>query len=203
MIIKKPLKWNGTLIPFNKTKVDGITLHHMAHPSWSFEEVHDFHQNTRKWDGIGYNYFISFDGKIYEGRGMNIGAHVRGANDHLIGIGFQGDYEKQTMTDEQFNAGIWLINYLKGEFSNIRVIHGHKNWAATSCPGKNFPLIEMVTLKPRGRKEELRDDVSSWAREAQQWVIDQGISDGKDPKKHVTREEVWTMLKRALAGEKK
>ena len=39
-------------------------------------------------------------------------------------------------------------------------------------------------------------ECSEWAEEAQQWVYENGISDGTRPKDTVTREEVWTMLYR-------
>jgi N-acetylmuramoyl-L-alanine amidase len=62
-------------------------------------------------------------------------------------------------------------------------------------------LVNFYKLKKVEKQKP--SEVSSWAKEAQQWVIEQGISDGKDPQEPVTREQVWTMLKRALAGEKK
>lgn len=40
-------------------------------------------------------------------------------------------------------------------------------------------------------------DVAAWAKEAQAWVIQNSISDGKNPKGYATREELWTMLYRA------
>jgi len=43
-----------------------------------------------------------------------------------------------------------------------------------------------------------KDDVSEWAKEARAWAIERGITDGTRPKDPVTREEVWTMLWRAL-----
>ena len=42
--------------------------------------------------------------------------------------------------------------------------------------------------------------VSTWAVGAQQWAIKEGISDGKDPKDIVTREQLWTMLYRAAGS---
>ena len=42
------------------------------------------------------------------------------------------------------------------------------------------------------------DEVSAWAREAHEWAVSRGITDGTRPKDPVTREEVWTMLWRAL-----
>lgn len=47
-------------------------------------------------------------------------------------------------------------------------------------------------------KKQSQDGLSSWAKEAWKWVVEKGISDGTRPKDPVTREEVWTMLYRAL-----
>lgn len=39
-------------------------------------------------------------------------------------------------------------------------------------------------------------DLSEWARQARDWVVRLGISDGERPKDPATREEVWVMLHR-------
>ncbi len=44
--------------------------------------------------------------------------------------------------------------------------------------------------------EKHEEEVSPWAKEAQDWVVAKGISDGTRPKDQVTRQEVWTMLHR-------
>jgi len=56
-------------------------------------------------------------------------------------------------------------------------------------------LADMYGLK---KKEVVAEDhgVSTWAVDAQKWVVDNKISDGVDPKEPVTREQVWTMLYR-------
>lgn len=151
-IIQNNINWNGSLIPLNLKQVEGIALHHMDHPTWNFNDVHAFHRDTRGWLGIGYNYWIGFDGKIYEGRGLSQGAHVKGCNDKLIGIGFQGEYDglNGSMPDAQFNAGVELIKWLKDQIPTARVVHGHNHWQSTACPGKHFPLVEMISLKKRG-----------------------------------------------------
>lgn len=140
------------LVPLNKDKVDGIGLHHMDNATASFEDINSGHQNRKPpFIGIGYNYWISFKGEIFQGRGFNQGAGIAGHNDHLIHVGFQGDYEHANtkMPDDQFNAGVWLIGWLKKQLPNARVVHGHRHWAATLCPGKNFPLAEMLASKYR------------------------------------------------------
>jgi len=62
-------------------------------------------------------------------------------------------------------------------------------------------LADMYGLK---KKEVVSEDhgVSSWAVDAQKWVVDNKISDGNDPKGFVTREQVWTMLWRVAGNPK-
>lgn len=151
-ILKPLINWKGQLTPLNKNGIEGIALHHMAHPSWTFEEVHRGHLN-RGWIGIGYNFWVGFDGKVYEGRGFNMGAGVKGENHTILSIGFQGNFEIQTMPEAQFNAGVELIKWLQTQLPKARIIHGHKYWATTACPGKNFPLLEMIKAIEQPPKE--------------------------------------------------
>ncbi len=154
-ILTPELDWldPSRLTLLNKNNIDGIALHHMDNATASFEDINAQHQNRKPtpFNGIGYNYWVSFKGEIIQGRGFNQGAGIAGHNDHLLHIGFQGDYEdvNSKMPDAQFNAGIWLIDWLKKQLPKARVVHGHKHWAATACPGKYFPLAEMLTGKSR------------------------------------------------------
>jgi len=58
-------------------------------------------------------------------------------------------------------------------------------------------IVETYGLRPK-QQEQPADDVSDWAREARDWAVAAGITDGTRPKDPVTREEVWTMLYRVL-----
>ncbi len=145
-IIKPNLAFNGSLSPINKSRVDKFVQHHMAHPTWNINDVHNFHKNSNGWAGIGYNYWIGFDGKIYQGRGMNVGAHAGGHNSHTIGVGYQGDFTKQNMTDAQLQSGIALNKWLMSQFPNVNStsqIIGHNDLASTACPGKHFRMTEL------------------------------------------------------------
>jgi N-acetylmuramoyl-L-alanine amidase len=54
-----------------------------------------------------------------------------------------------------------------------------------------------ITYQEREVKKVSQDQtVSSWAKDAYEFVRETGISDGTRPKDTVTREEQWTMLKR-------
>jgi len=64
-------------------------------------------------------------------------------------------------------------------------------------------LADMYGLKKKEVVKVAKDEnVSSWAYDAQQWVKEQGISNGADPKKPATREQVWTMLYNAAGRPK-
>ena len=142
-------KLNGSLTSLNLSKVDAIALHHMANKTADIKTVQDWHLNSG-WVTIGYNFWVGFDGKVYEGRGFNVGAGVLNQNGHIISIGFQGAYDAQAiMPDKQFNAGIDIINYIKSKVPTIKKVAGHKDFMATACPGVYFPLAEMQKLVKR------------------------------------------------------
>lgn len=153
MQIREPLQ------PLNLKKVNAIALHHMAHPTADIYEVQRWHLN-QGWRGFGYNYWVGFDGTVYEGRGLRLGAGVANHNDHIISIGFQGNYQSgvgldvNTMSDAQFNAGVYIIRWVQKQVPTATRIGGHGEFMATACPGDKFPLGEMKTLKKRGEQEE-------------------------------------------------
>lgn len=133
-----------------------IILHHIAHKTADIHAVHNYHRSrtyinssgkTGYWSGIGYNYFITFDGIIYEARGLNVGAHTLNYNNRSIGIGFQGDFQQQQMPDAQLKAGAALCKKLMQDHSlTERDIKLHKDLSATVCPGKNFRISELKEL---------------------------------------------------------
>ena len=145
--INKPnLAFRGSLTPINKSRVDKLVQHHMAHKSWGLMDVHNYHKNGNGWAGIGYNFWIDFKGNIYQGRGFNVGAHVGGHNSHTIGIGYQGDFTSQKMPDAQLKAGVALNKWLISQLPNVSKndIIGHRDLASTSCPGGNFRMSELI-----------------------------------------------------------
>ncbi len=139
------LRKTAELAPLNLSKVDSIALHHMEHPTATFRDIENWHIDGNGWRAIGYNFWIGFDGKIYVGRGLNVGAGVGNNNSHIISIGFQGAYHHtgKQMPTAQYEAGLKLIKWLKLSVKTITTIGGHGAWNATNCPGDLFPLEEM------------------------------------------------------------
>lgn len=154
------LKWNGKLQTLYLAKVKNIMLHHTAHPTWNVYDVHNFHQKSNGWIGIGYNYFIEKDGTIYEGRGLHIGAGATSYNSNSIHVCFAGNFETQTPTVEQIKSGKELVKYLLGLCQNDVKILGHKDVGNTACPGKNFPLNDFKNIKKTkadNKKERIKE----------------------------------------------
>ena len=133
-----------------RAQTNAIVVHHLA-GDLSVQQTHEVH--IRKgWSGIGYNFHIAKDGTISAGRGMEfVGAHTEGRNSDTIGIGVSGNYHTGAveMPDIQFNALVWLIRHLREVYGDIRIF-GHRDLAATACPGQHFPLDEVKKLEFRG-----------------------------------------------------
>ena len=56
---------------------------------------------------------------------------------------------------------------------------------------------QVFLMEERG-EEDMSEEISEWAKDAQEYVIDKGISDGTRPKDNVTREELWTIVYRVI-----
>lgn len=157
-IINERLPFTHTLTRRKTTR--RVLLHHAAAKTASVETIHKWHLD-RGWAGIGYNFYIRKDGRVYQGRGWDcVGAHCSGYNADSIGICFEGSYETETdMPAAQYNAGVALIAEALRRYPSITEICGHRTHGATACPGRNFPLARMIT-DGRGRKEEIAADTA-------------------------------------------
>lgn len=141
-IIETNLKFNGT--PRKRSATRRYILHHSASGDVSAAEIHRWHlarkDNGVPWLGIGYHFVIRADGTIERGRPENsIGAHAgAGANGDSIGVCFTGNFEEGRPTDAQLNAFVALEKFLRPKYGKLNV-QGHRDVAATACPGRNFP----------------------------------------------------------------
>ncbi|MFY9263623.1 MAG: hypothetical protein GX483_07595 [Actinomycetaceae bacterium] len=120
--------------------------------------IYDYHANRLGWGDIGYNFLIDKYGNIYEGRTgslnapagkMVIGGHARPANTNSVGISVLGTYmDSVTPSTTVLNAIESIIawqfsrsgvspsgTWVHGGGSSISTIAGHKEVAATACPG--------------------------------------------------------------------
>lgn len=172
-VIDRDLKFTGPFTPRSKT--DTIVLHHAAAKSCTVEDVHRWHLNNG-WSGIGYHYFVSKLGGIYQGRPENVwGAHSAGHNACSIGICAEGDYDIELeMPAPQKESIIALCKDILTRRSGIRIV-GHRDLNATLCPGKNYPFDEIVAAVSGtlilGQPQATRNQAMSWLKaKAPNWI---------------------------------
>ncbi len=141
-IIKTNLKFTVALTPLNLNLLDTIVLHHVEASHCSIEDIHRWHLE-KGWAGCGYNYVIDKQGRIFEGRGMNIGAQCLNHNWHSIGISVEGCYNQESMPEVQKQSVIELCKDLKQKYPQIKHVVGHKELNSTDCPGEKYPLQDI------------------------------------------------------------
>lgn len=81
------------------------------------EDIHNWHLQ-RKWAGIGYHYFVNKKGEIFSGRPTDtVGAHARGYNFNSVAICFEGDFNREVISDEEISEEvIELIFFLRNAY---------------------------------------------------------------------------------------
>jgi N-acetylmuramoyl-L-alanine amidase len=131
-------------------KPEIIILHHSLTrdgETVSWGAIRRYHTETLGWSDCGYHAGIELVGDHYEiltGRMLNEkGAHVRGQNNHTLGICFVGNFDIDEVPPEQWNLGVRYVASLC-DVLNIKPVHiyGHNEYSNyKTCPGKNFNVI--------------------------------------------------------------
>lgn len=175
-MVKFRYRLDETKLTLNDTsKLDSIALHNTGSDNNIVTDT-DWHMDGNKWSWIGYGYWVDKKGNIYECRGFKYqNTAVQDNNSHIVSIAFQGNYNvNYPMPKEQFEAGVELINHIKSKLPNITNIDGHKAWTETDCPGKYFPLQNMISAS--STKEEAIMDIDK----ALDVLVSKGIINTKD-----------------------
>jgi len=143
MIIRGRHEWRAEpprrpLSPLDRARVDAVYIHHttgVQHPEiqpW-LRAIQRFHQGTRRWNDIGYNYVVDRNGTVWEGRGWNVGAHASGHNSRSFGIAYLGDGSTEIPEVARVSIGT-LVGRLSEDW-NIQTVGGHRDIGQTACPG--------------------------------------------------------------------
>lgn len=137
-----------------------VVIHHSATMRGSVESIHRDHRSRRDrngqpWLGIGYHFVIGNgsgmpDGHIsptFRWKQQLHGAHSGSLlhNGHGIGICLIGNFEEHPPTAAQRASVVSLLRRLTRQYRipKEKVI-GHRHIRATACPGRLFPLKEIV-----------------------------------------------------------
>ena len=118
-----------------------LVIHHSAVPaSISAEQIAQFNVSKNNWPGIGFHYFITQAGDIQQtNRLETISYHAGGDNPTSVGIAFAGNFDAETPTKAQIDAGGHLIAWLLGHLNLPQAaLKAHKDLANTPCPGAQW-----------------------------------------------------------------
>ncbi len=202
-IIEPNYKWAYGLTPRSVTT--HLIIHHSAGHGTP-ESIHAYHKSLG-WAGIAYHYYVRQDGSIYRGRPENMrGGHTTNWNYCSIGVCFEGNFETETMSKAQLEAGRELIADIRRRYPSITV-GKHKQYQQTACPGRNFPFEEMLKEaqpEPPDNSAEDTAEPSDWAKSSCDRLVELGIFKGDgggnyDWHRDITREELAAVLDRTMA----
>lgn len=143
--------WTATQPNYNlAVSLDGvlrITLHHTgvaaAHvrsrddAARFLNAIRDNHV-ARGWADIGYHFAIDPAGRIWEARPLTLqGAHVRGHNEHNLGIVLLGNFEEEQPTPAALGALTrFVADRMKRHGVPLARLFTHRELGPTLCPGR-------------------------------------------------------------------
>ncbi len=143
---------------FTFHEIERITVHHTGALiedntlSPGFTRRHQrYHQGDELgWPDIAYHFLIDSHGYVYEGRRWDAVGDTRTTYDptgHLL-IAVKGNFEEQVITDVQYERLVEMLAWGSGKFDiDPLEITGHRDWAATACPGASlYPLLADGTI---------------------------------------------------------
>lgn len=144
--------------------------------------IQDFHQNTRGWNDIAYNFLFCKHGYVFEGRGWDVHSAATGNdNSHSVAICFLGDDSegRDDVTSAgrdalvEFSHAAWL------RYDGIEVA-GHRDAMSTDCPGDQ--LYGFIHSRAFKKAVERGSDPnwSYWQWVA--WTLGEGDYKGRGPR---------------------
>lgn len=110
---------------------------------YSLRKLQKYSRNVLKKLDIGFHYVIGSDGNIYECRPPDkLGSHLpKGMDKNSIGILMYGNFNYEELPHCMKESLVWLLRYLKSEFSTLKFPDCVKSHAerqpSVNCPGKN------------------------------------------------------------------
>jgi hypothetical protein len=155
------------------TSVSHLIVHHSAGTNVSNDwgavvlAIWNLHVYTNGWADVGYNWLISPDGTLFEGRGGGdnvMGAHFCGKNSGSMGVCLIGTYTQVNPPDTMMNKLSEILSWKACQRSidptatalhassgfNLFGVSGHRDGCATECPGqKVYDRIDLIRKSTR------------------------------------------------------
>ncbi len=142
---------------FTSHEIERLTVHHTARllpdnrnaPAAVLDHQR-FHQLDRGWPDIAYHFIVDLEGNVYECRPVDAVGDT-GTNYDPTGhflVCCEGNFNDQELPAAQEAALVNVLAWASVEYgADSSTIRGHRDLAATSCPGDNlYPGIESGSL---------------------------------------------------------
>jgi N-acetylmuramoyl-L-alanine amidase len=147
---------DGSILKKSKRRIDYIVVHCTASREGQAQTVDQIRAEHKRqgWSDIGYHYVVTLDGKVHDGRNVDIaGSHVSGYNANSIGVVYVGGLEndpkktyaqlkaKDTRTDAQKASLLSLLMDLRKLYPYAK-IQGHRDFPGVKkdCPSFDAKL---------------------------------------------------------------
>lgn len=169
--------WRGNMVPRSvwaqgdpvtsrmdrMTQITDITVHHdgmddafrATDSSSVAEHLEGIRQLHRRkgWGDIGYHFAVDPAGRVWEARPLRYqGAHVKDHNPGNIGVVVLGNFEVQSLSEQQLAGLRSLLTSLMTNYGvSVKRVHSHREWpsAVTLCPGDTLQS-QLVRLRRSG-----------------------------------------------------
>jgi hypothetical protein len=140
-----------------------LTVHHTAtrldtnrHAPARARGHQRYHQDAG-WPDLAYHFLVDANGNVYEGRPVSARGDTFTSYDptgHFL-VCCEGNFDEQDLPDAQFEALAVMLAWASGEFgAGTDTIAGHRDFAATSCPGDRL-AVQIADGTLRTRVEEM------------------------------------------------
>lgn len=120
-------------------QIKQIVVHHSGKIGQTAKDYARYHVVSKRWPGIAYHFVIEITGEIVLCNSLTtISYGVENNNTPSIHICLSGNFTKQEPNAAQLKSLKKLIAHLRKQLPQPLAVTGHKDYKATSCPGKNL-----------------------------------------------------------------
>ena len=128
----------------NLDRIQYLVIQHSVLPGdFPPEKIADYLVEKRQWPGIGYHFYITSDGKIYQTNRLETVCYFAGSDVRYNPLGvcicFAGNFTDEVPTEAQLSSGGKLLAFLMQELRlPMESIRGQKEFVATQSPGQQW-----------------------------------------------------------------